>query len=159
VAALYPILRATLERIIRRGLDAPDAVVEDACQVAWTRLVRHADRVSPGSELAWLVRTARREARRQLRREERQLPFDAAAEAEVIVLRPATGGAAGDGQLEHRERLATVASLPERQRRIIWLHAAGLTYGEISAVTGDTPRTVERQLALGRHRLRELDAA
>ncbi|HZQ85082.1 MAG TPA: sigma-70 family RNA polymerase sigma factor [Acidimicrobiales bacterium] len=156
---MYPLLRRRLEQIITTEIDAPAAVIEDACQIAWGRLLGHANRVSTGSELAWLVRTARREARRQLRLELLQGSLTAAAadEADVIELRPRSAPA--PEQLEHRVRLASVASLPERQRRMIWLHAAGLSYGEIGAITGDSERTVERQLARGRSRLRELDAA
>lgn len=41
-----------------------------------------------------------------------------------------------------------------RERRIVGLHAAGLSYTEISNVTGYSERTVERQLLRGRRKLR-----
>ena len=61
-----------------------------------------------------------------------------------------------DALVEDREQLKLIRQLPERQQRILWLHALGLSYEEIAAYTGDTPRTVERQLLRGRSRLREL---
>ena len=62
-------------------------------------------------------------------------------------------------QLEHREQLAVVRQLPERQQRLLWLCAAGWRYTEIAAISGDSARTVERQLGLGRARLRTEMAA
>ena len=43
--------------------------------------------------------------------------------------------------------------LPERQRRLIALQAIGCSYAELAALTGDTPRTVDRQLARAKRRL------
>ena len=61
-----------------------------------------------------------------------------------------------DAIVEDREQLKLIRRLPERQQRILWLHGLGLSYEEIAAYTGDTPRTVERQLLRGRSRVREL---
>ena len=63
---------------------------------------------------------------------------------------------ATDALVEDRERLRLMRLLPERQQRILWLHALGLSYQEIAAYTGDTTRTVERQLLRGRARIRAL---
>jgi DNA-directed RNA polymerase specialized sigma24 family protein len=43
--------------------------------------------------------------------------------------------------------------LPERQRRLIVLQALGCSYAELATLTGDTPRTVDRQLARAKRRL------
>jgi RNA polymerase sigma factor (sigma-70 family) len=56
---------------------------------------------------------------------------------------------------ERRERLASIRLLPERQQRVLWLHALGLTYVEIARHTGYTTRTVERQLLRARRAARE----
>ena len=53
-----------------------------------------------------------------------------------------------------RERRARVMALPARQRRLLALQGLGLSYDEISALTGDSRRTVQRQLLRGRDRLR-----
>jgi RNA polymerase sigma factor (sigma-70 family) len=61
--------------------------------------------------------------------------------------------------VERRERLDGIRRLPERQQRVLWLHALGLSYGEIAAHEGCTTRTVERQLLRARQRARETDRA
>lgn len=50
--------------------------------------------------------------------------------------------------------LAEIAELPERRRRIFELHLSGLSYREISAVTGEGPRAIDRQIKKARNRLR-----
>jgi len=52
VGALYRSLSARLEHIVRRDVRAPDAVIEDACQLAWSGLVRHCGRVRRDTALA-----------------------------------------------------------------------------------------------------------
>ena len=54
-----------------------------------------------------------------------------------------------------RERLEGVHRLPERQQRLVWLHAFGLSYAEMAAHEGCTPRTVDRQLLRARAALRD----
>src|SRR5436305_211972 len=68
VASLYPDLRPSLERIVRRNISAPEALIEDACQVAWSRLLRDPDRVSSDTVLGWLATTATRETKRNGKR-------------------------------------------------------------------------------------------
>src|SRR5581483_3463686 len=147
LGTLYDALSPRLWRIVRADVAAPEAIIEDACQFAWTRLVHHGARVKRETALAWLARTAVREAIRLTRRANREAPLD----------REPEGPARGSPQqlVEQRERLAAVRRLPERQQRIVWLHALGLTYGEIAARQGCTVRTVERQLLRGKQTLRE----
>ena len=149
VEALYPGLSRTVERLVARSVDAPVAVVEDACQVAWIRLIRHAGRVRAANVVGWLVHTARNEVRHELRRRRRELSLEALSERRSV-----GADERQSQQLDDRLQLMSVALLPERQQRIVWLQAAGLRYSEIAAITSDTPRTVERQLARGRARLR-----
>ena len=42
---------------------------------------------------------------------------------------------------------------------MLWLRALGLSYGEIASLTGDTTRTVERQLLRAKGSLHRLEAA
>jgi len=153
VEAIYPALKDTIERLVAQRVQAPKVVIEDACQVAWIRLIRHAARVRPAGVVGWLVYTARNEVCRELHRRRREVSLQERLERNPLVLlrEPDPGRS---GQLEQRVELLAVATLPERQRRIAWLHAVGLRYAEIGAVTGDSARTVERQLARGRQRLR-----
>lgn len=158
VDALYRALSGRLEQIVRLDVRAPDALIEDACQFAWSRLVHHSARVRPECALAWLSRTAVHEAFKLIRRDRRELSLDAALEqVGETVLRTA---APDTGELiERRERLAAIRDLPERQQRLLWLHCLGLSYTEIALYSGCTPRTVERQLLRAKRTMRTLAAA
>ncbi len=154
---LYERLSGQLERIVRTDVRAPETVVEDACQFAWGSLLGQATRVRADAVLSWLATTAVREAWRQMRTRERDVSLDAddlyGPEGTGPSTRPTT-----DVLVEDREQLKLIRQLPERQQRILWLRGLGLSYPEIAAYTGDTPRTVERQLLRGRRRIRELAA-
>ena len=180
LAALYLALAPRLERIVRLDVRAPDAVIEDACQFAWSRLLYHRDRVGHDCALSWLAKTAVHEAVKLVRRDQRELSLD--RERELGGGGGGRGGGGGDGRggeseferpgrplfggvppgpeehLEQRERLGALAGLPERQQRALWLHALGLSYAEIGLQTGDSPRTVERQLLRARRTVRGLAA-
>lgn len=160
---LYRALCKRLEQIVRADAQAPDAIVEDACQHAWGRLLAPRTRIHPEAALSWLATTAVREARRLMRVCERDVSLD----ADQAGTRP--GACAGSGEhaelpagtrtemlVEEREQLRLMRHLPERQQRLMWLHALGLSYQEIADYTGDTTRTVERQLLRGRRRIRQL---
>lgn len=147
LADLYASHARRLEHIVRSDVAASESVVEDACQFAWGRLVHHAGRVRSERALSWLATTAVREARRQHRRASREAPLESELE------RP---GQLSPAQLvEQRDRLAAVRALPERQQRMVWLHAFGLSYGEIAVSQECTVRTVQRQLLRGKRALRE----
>ena len=158
VDELYRSLSLRLERIVRMDVRAPDPVIEDACQFAWSRLVHHAERVRRESALSWLATTAIHEALKLIRRDDRECSLDAAvAAAGDAVL--AAGAPSSAELFENRERLETIRSLPERQQRLLWLHALGLSYTEIAVHTGCTLRTVERQLLRAKRTLRALAPA
>jgi RNA polymerase sigma factor (sigma-70 family) len=154
VAGLYRSLSERLEHIVRIDVsEAPDAVVEDACQFAWDRLVFHRARVRPDTVLPWLARIAVREALRLLGRERRFLSLDQTLElaGEVALARESPGA---DELFETRELLRATSELPDRQQQIVWLRALGLGYVEIALHAGCTTRTVERQLIRARRALR-----
>jgi DNA-directed RNA polymerase specialized sigma24 family protein len=103
--------------------------------------------------LAWLATTATREARKQISRDCRELSLDSGDNRPLSVLTP------GPYELvERRERLEYIGLLPERQQRLLWLHALGLSYAEMAEHTGDTLRTVERQLLRAKRTIRALAA-
>ncbi len=158
VGELYRALSGRLEQIVRLDVRAPDAVIEDACQFAWSRLVHHSGAVRRESALSWLAKTAIHEAFKLIRREDRELSLDAAIEqAGDAALR--TGAPGPDELLENRERLEAIRCLPERQQRLLWLHALGLSYAEMALHTGCSPRTVERQLLRAKRTLRLVAAS
>ncbi len=150
---LYSALSERLEQRVRRDVRAPDVVIEDACHFAWSRLIHHCDRVRRETALPWLVKTAVHEAFKLIRRDGRELSLEAALEQAggSALCVPAPGP---DELLELRERLAELRDLPERQQRLLWLHASGLSYAEIAVHEGCTRRTVERQLLRAKQRIR-----
>ena len=158
LAKLSRDLAGRLEQIERMDVRAPEPVIEDACQFAWSRLVHHADRVRRETALSWLAKTAVREACRLARRDDRELSLDATLEySGDRMLRTAAPGP--DELVESWERLTYIRCLPERQQRLLWLHALGLTYTEMAAHTGCTRRTVERQLLRAKRSMRTLAPA
>lgn len=143
---LYCALAESLERIVRREVRACDAVIEDACQVAWIQLLGHADGVHSSAALSWLATTAIHEAHRLLRRADRDLPLE---EVSAPAIEPGP-----EESVELRERLASLRRLPERQQRMLWMRGLGLSYADIADSTGCTLRTVERQMLRAQRTMR-----
>jgi RNA polymerase sigma factor (sigma-70 family) len=153
VGELYAALAGQLRQIVRFGVRAPDALIEDACQVAWSRLIRHRGSVRREAALAWLVTTASREALKLIRRADRELSLDELAERERD-LAPAGCTVGPDEIVELRARLDLIGHLPPRQQRLVWLQGLGLSYEEMAGYTGSSTRTVERQLLRAKKALR-----
>src|SRR5437763_8137830 len=80
VAELYRQLAGRLEHIVRLDVRAPDVVIEDACQFAWSRLLQHRHRVHHETAMSWLARTAVHEAFKLVRRDRRELSLEAFGE-------------------------------------------------------------------------------
>jgi RNA polymerase sigma factor (sigma-70 family) len=157
IGDLYVAFAARLAQIVRFNVRASDAVIEDACQFAWTRLLHHRARVRRDAARAWLTRTATHQALKLVRREGRELSLDS-------ILEP-VDGLARAGQtvtleelIEQRRRLESIGRLPQRQQRLVWLHGLGFSYAEMARDCGCTRRTVERQLLRGKRRLRIVGA-
>jgi RNA polymerase sigma factor (sigma-70 family) len=166
VARLYVEESVRVRRIVRMSVTAPPAVIEDACQVAWSRLLIHRARLRRESARAWLVRVAVREAIKSIQRERRERSLEALLEQGG---RLAADGSADPGMtlptpaliedlVEQKNRLESIRALPERQRRLVWLQGLGLSYREMAGETGMTRRTVERQLMRARSSLAEARA-
>lgn len=157
VGELYDLLAGRLEQIVRLDVRAPEVVIEDACQAAWTRLVHHRDRVHRETVMSWLVRTAVHEALKLVRRDCRELSLDSPGvpPADEQPAPVASSSAGPDRVVEQRQRLREIRVLPERQQRVLWLHALGLSYTEIAAHEACTVRTVERQMLLARQGIRD----
>ncbi len=152
VAELFAAQASRVRRVVRAGVRAPEPLVEDACQLAWMRLFQCRARVRRDTAIAWLVRTAMREAVKLMHRDGRELSLDALADEAGDRPAPATP-ALLEELVEQRARLESIRILPERQQRLVWLHGLGLTYTEMAGQTGTTRRTVERQLLRARHTL------
>ncbi|HWF73145.1 MAG TPA: sigma-70 family RNA polymerase sigma factor [Solirubrobacteraceae bacterium] len=157
VDEIYRLLAPRLRQIVRSHVRTSEPVVEDACQSAWSQLVRYAPHVHEETVLSWLATTATREAFKLSRRDRRELSLDAELERSGELTFPSA--APGPAEIvELRDRLGEVGRLSERQQRLVWMQAAGLTYVEMADRTGDTLRTVERQLLRAKGRL-EREAA
>jgi RNA polymerase sigma factor (sigma-70 family) len=145
VAELFADQASRVRRLVRAGVRAPEPTVEDACQLAWVRLFQRRACVRRDTATAWLVRTAIREAVKQMHRDGRELSLDALAEEAGDQAAPSAPSLL-DELVEQRARLESIGVLPERQQRLVWLQGLGLTYTEMAGQTGATRRTVERQL-------------
>jgi len=154
VEDLYGVFASELEVAVGRRVTAPAAAIEDACQLAWGQLWRHRHRVTPAAAPGWLTTTAVREVARLLWRQrlEQALLVDEDDEDPLRDL-PA-GNPEPELVVERRLLIAEVERLPVRQQRVVWLRGFGYAYDEIAERTGDTPRTVERQLLRARRSLR-----
>ncbi|MGH2941412.1 MAG: RNA polymerase sigma factor [Solirubrobacteraceae bacterium] len=155
-------LAARLQRAVAREVRASPEVIEDACQTAWLIFMRHQPERGP-TLLGWLRTVAVRQAWDLAAREHRALPLEtlsAPADGEHPTGddwgRCLAGQDGIDEALEAREALRTLARLPERQRRYVAMHVAGLSYREIQAADGGVSYTaVNRHPARARRRLRE----
>lgn len=156
IGALYARSAGLVRGHVRCGVLAPEAVIEDACQVAWSRLLHHQERVSRDRAVAWVITTALHEAFKCVRRSDRELSLDQLVEETGDLCLHRTTPPV-DEAAETRIRLELLDALPERQQRLLWLQAVGFGYGEMAARTGASVRTVERQLVKGRARLKVLE--
>jgi RNA polymerase sigma factor (sigma-70 family) len=151
---------AGLRRTARRySLCADDA--EDAYQRAVEIMLTRSPPTDPRHLAAWMQVVTRREALAVRRSRERLLGprvDDAADPLERIACdRPDP-----HERLERRERVAVAIrllfELKPQERRALVLQAQGYSYAEICRVCGWTYTKVNRCLAEGRARLRELNA-
>lgn len=154
IADLYHAESETIKRLVASRARAPEAVLEDACQTAWERLCCHPEvNLQRDAAMRWLVLTAIRQAWREARGESLAAPSpgelpDPASESpsplDVAITR------------EHSRALVSrLDRLSARERRFLALRAAGLSYREISGLTGTPVRTVERQIMGGQRKLRD----
>ncbi len=148
VAELYAAQAVRVRRLVRLNVQATDTLIEDACQIAWMRLVVHRARVRRDGAPRWLVRVAVNEAFKLIRRAARDLSLDELSDegGEGSLRTPALM----EELAEQRARLDAIRDLPARQQRLVWLQGLGFTYDEMADETGATRRTVERQLGRAR---------
>ena len=157
VAALYRARADQLRQIVRFTVRAPDALIDDACQIAWSRLLSRWGSIRSEAAMPWLARTASREAVKLVRRSTRELSLDELGEDRCGPTQAPFGPAAPsppDLTAEFRARLDELRALPQRQQRLLWLQGLGLSYIEMAGYTGWSTRTVERQLMRAKRSLR-----
>ena len=153
VAAFYARESGRLRVRVAEDLPGGRALAEDACQTAWLALLWRDDVGLDARGLAWLRAVAVTAGARLARGRD--------LAGQPIVDRYAEQ-AVGEGdpvdrvlELEElRERRARLVAVSPRQRRLLALQGLGFSYEEISVLTGDSWRTVQRQLLRGRAALR-----
>ncbi len=154
---LFRLHHANLLRAVRRAVRASDALIEDACGFAWEQLMA----CQPERQetlFSWLRTVAVREAWRLSSVERRPAHWEQGrADGDSGPERIEDRGPSLDRQLEARCALERVGELPPRQRRLFALQVAGLSYREVAAVTGDSVRTVDRQLRRAHAEVRASD--
>jgi DNA-directed RNA polymerase specialized sigma24 family protein len=140
-----------LRAAVRAAVHTSEANVDDACAFAWLQLVRYQpQRDGNGAVFPWLLTAATREAVKLDRRARRWADLQQLAEA-AVGLSPHTI------RLAHHDRLVARPPDDPGQRldgRLELLRAMGYTRNEMAAMTGDSCRTVDRQLTRGRRKLR-----
>ena len=139
---------------VAHAINGSNALIEDACQTAWTILLRNQPRRA--SVFGWLYVVAVHEAYRLSRIERRDAHLEDLAldcDWEQVLAERRTL----EDQLEALEALRALANLPDRERRDLMLRVAGFKYREIAEMTGRTYTNVNKHLVKARALLRHED--
>jgi RNA polymerase sigma factor (sigma-70 family) len=158
VAELYARNAGLVRGQVCSEVTAPDAVIDDACQFAWVRLLHHCNRVGRERAVSWLITTALHEVFKLVRRDGHDLSLEQLLE-EGGELRINRTACAPEETVGARLRLELLRELPERQERLMWLQGLGFSYPEMAGEAEMTVRTVERQLMKARRSIRLLEAS
>ena len=153
-AALFSRYDRKLRDRVSAVVNTSQANIEDACMFAWVQLLRHEiDEID--AAYSWLTTVAIREAVKLDRadRRTRSLPVD----DDGVVIEPIDprDELAARDMLDHAAAVIQQAGLTSRQLEMIALQAWGLNYKEIAARTGNSRRTVDRELLRARAKLAE----
>ncbi|MDQ6806358.1 MAG: hypothetical protein M3065_15655 [Actinomycetota bacterium] len=165
-AAFYRDHAWWLIRAVRGRANAPEATIEDACQVAWMKLLRRADIALGEGAKQWLRVVATHEAWGQASTD-REVPAgvfypEVAGQLTGTASEPEPLAQIRDVEArvialdEHRERVADLLALKARERRELYLQGAGYSYREICELTGSSYTAVNRRISEGRAQLRRL---
>lgn len=157
VAELYARSAGLVRGQVCSEVTAPEAVIDDACQFAWIRLLHHRHRVGRDRAVSWLITTALHEVFKLVRRDSHDLSLEQLME-ETGDLRINRTAAAPEEAVGARLRLELLRELPERQERLMWLQGLGFSYPEMAMEADMTVRTVERQLLKARRNVGLLEA-
>ena len=151
-ADLYQRHHQALLIAVSHAINGSGTLIEDACQTAWTILLRR--QPERASVFAWLYVVAIHEAYRLSGTERRELHLeDLAIEGDWDTI--LAGRVTVEDQLEAHEALRALAALTDRQRRDLSLRVAGFSYREIAAMTsGRTFTNVNNHLVKARTAIR-----
>ena len=165
IARLYRRHHRDLERSVTAAVRAPREVVEDACQTAWTIMLRSQPRRA--TWFAWLRVVAIHEAWQQCGRSRHEMPvgaFISPSAREIGAYEhpepPADIRDVPDQvaeRIQHAQRLADLATIKPNDRRTLYLKGLGYRYTEIMQITGASYTSVNRRITEGRRALRRLE--
>jgi DNA-directed RNA polymerase specialized sigma24 family protein len=153
--ALYRAHHRQLHRAVAHTVRAPRELIEDACQTAWTMLLRsQPDRYAI---FGWLRVVATYEAYRLSAIERRDARLERLRLDDVDWHDVVADPRSLDDAIDALEALRVVASLPERQRTDFALKVGGYSYEEIRVRTpGRTTTNVNKSLVKARTRVRRV---
>ena len=154
-ADLYERHHQALLIAVSHAINGSGALIEDACQTAWTILLRR--QPDRASVFAWLYVVAIHEAYRLSAIERRELHLeDLAIEGDWDTI--LAGRVTVEDQFEALEALRALAALPDRLRRDLCLRVGGFSYREIAAMTGGRTFTnVNKHLVKARRAIRRVN--
>ena len=153
-AALFSRYDRKLRDRVSAVVNTSQVNIEDACMFAWVQLLRYElDEVD--AAYSWLTTVAIREAIKLDRADRRTRPLPVDERGAVIEPIDPRDQLAARDLLDHAAAVIQHAGLTSRQLEIISLQAWGLTYEQISARTGNSRRTVDRELVRARAKLAE----
>jgi DNA-directed RNA polymerase specialized sigma24 family protein len=165
IAELYRRHHRDLQRAVAAAVRAPREVVEDACQNAWTIMLRSRPRRE--TWFAWLRVVAVRQAWEQCARTRNERPagaFTSPDASEVGAYEfpepPAETRDIPDqvaDRIQHVQRLADLGAIKPQDRRTLYLIGLGYRYTEIMEITGASYTAVNRRITEGRRALRKLE--
>jgi RNA polymerase sigma factor (sigma-70 family) len=137
-------VRVTVARAVRTS----SANVEDACAFAWLQLLRY--RPARESAFAWLCTTAIREAVKLDHRAKRTVSLEVDELPSLVDRRQEL-----DRRIDvlfSRESIAA-ARLRPRESRLVGLRVCGYDRSSMAELTGESKRTVDRQLVRAQRKL------
>ncbi|HEV2146618.1 MAG TPA: sigma-70 family RNA polymerase sigma factor [Longimicrobiaceae bacterium] len=151
VARLFAEHHAALFRYLARLTGDADAAA-DAAQEAFVRMVERPPR--PGEVRAWLFRVGTNAALESARTRTRRLRLlDARPERAPMGDAPPTPDEALDREERRRRVQTALATLPERDRRILLMREEGFSHREIAEAVGTTTGSVGTMIARALDRL------
>jgi RNA polymerase sigma factor (sigma-70 family) len=152
-AALFDAYHDGLCASVRRVVTTSDANIEDACMFAWAALLDR-ELEYPDAVCGWLYTVAVREAIKLARRSRGTVAIPERENGEVLEPADPRDPIRTREALIDAAAVVRAAGLTGRQARILGLQVLGFSYQEIAAVhTGDSQRTVERQILGARRKL------
>ena len=134
-------------RLYAVRLTGDSAWADDLVQETYLRFLQVKEGIQPSSQRAWLYRTARNLFIDQFRRQKRTRKIQDVMKSDILPDMNQQRSSQPHHALEQEESYGEVFDavdlLPVRQREVILLKfQQGLSYDEISQITGDTKTTI-----------------